>query len=275
MAQFARLARVERLHTRVTGALARQVIRAERQAAPLAFPKESELSRQLGVSRTVLRESMKVLADKGLVAMKPRAGTRAQPRSQWRLLDPDILAWQAEAGAGADFLRDLCEVRLAIEPTAAGFAAVRASPEEIGRIADCLHRREARPAGADRDEITRLDLDFHTAVVAASHNPLLVELSRVIRPPLRTALSATAGFPSAAELGLEARHALLKALRRRDPMAARRAAEQIVGLAMLAVEKAIRAEGRGPRGGSAASRGAEFGKGGTRDDLPATGDREP
>ena len=85
----------ERLHARIVRALARQVLLAEQKPEPLAFPKEDELGRQLGVSRTILRESMKVLADKGMVEMKPRAGTPARPRSQWRLLDPDILLWQA------------------------------------------------------------------------------------------------------------------------------------------------------------------------------------
>jgi DNA-binding FadR family transcriptional regulator len=205
----------------------------------LRFPKESDLSRELGVSRTVLRESMKVLADKGMVEVKPKAGTRARPRSEWRLLDPDILAWQAEVQPSAGFLRQLCEVRLAIEPTAAGFAAVRASRHEVGALERCLDAREAAPA-VDLEAIIRLDLEFHAAIVAASRNPLLAELSGIIRAPIATALSCTARYPATLELGLAAHRELLEAVRRHDPMAARRAADEVVGLAMLAVEKAIR-----------------------------------
>jgi len=123
------------LHERITGELARRVIRAQRERLPVAFPNETQLCRQLGVSRTILRESMKVLVDNGMVEMRPRAGTRARPRCQWRLLDPDILSWQAELEPDSLFLRDLCEVRLAIEPTASGFAAVRATAAEIDEIA--------------------------------------------------------------------------------------------------------------------------------------------
>lgn len=235
--------RRERLHTRITGELARRVIEAERSSEELLFPREADLCRQLGVSRTVLRESMKVLVDKQMVEMKPRAGTRARPRSEWRLLDPDILAWQAEINADAAFLRDLCEVRLAIEPTAAGFAAVRATAAEIEEIEESLRRRESKPAKA-AEEIIDLDLDFYMAVVQASHNPLLQELSAIIRRPFRTALSVTSRFPSTVALGIQAHQRLLAALRKRDPMAARRAAEEAVGLAMLAVEKAIRSAGR-------------------------------
>lgn len=248
------LAEVTTLHARVTGALARHVIDAERTQTRVAFPREADLCQQLGVSRTVLRESMKVLADKGMVEMKRRAGTRSRPRSEWHLLDPDILGWQAEAHPDAQFLRDLCEVRLAIEPTAAGYAAVRATQQEIEAIQGLLDAREAKTASSKADDIIQLDLSFHTAVVAASHNPLLEQLTSIIREPFRTALACTSRFRSTVELGLDAHHALVECLRRREPLGARRAAEKIVGLAMLAVEKAITSETRGRSGQTAAAR---------------------
>ncbi len=230
----------EKLHTRVTALLARQVIEADQARTPIVFPREADLCRQLGVSRTVLRESMKVLADKGMVEMKPRTGTRARPRSQWRLLDPDILAWQAEVYPDARFLRDLCEVRLAIEPTAAGFAAVRATAEEIAKIERYLNRRESVLKTANLEQAIDLDLDFLAEVVNASHNPLLQQLSATIRAPLRIALSYTSRYRANVQLDLEAHRNLLDALLRRDPIGARRAAEEAVGLAMLAVEKVAR-----------------------------------
>jgi len=234
----------ERLHTRVTRELARRVIESDRTRAVLAFPREADLCAQLGVSRTVLRESMKVLADKGMVEMKPRAGTHSRPRPEWRQLDPDILVWQAESHPDAQFLRDLCEVRLAIEPTAAGFAAVRATADDLRRIESCLRERESRDAAAAPGELIDLDLRFHMAVVAASRNPLLIELNGIIRQPFRTALACTLRFRSAVELSLHAHRTLLESLCRKDPMEARRAAEQVVGFAMLAVERAIRAKRR-------------------------------
>jgi DNA-binding FadR family transcriptional regulator len=240
----------ERLHTRIVRALARQVLLSDQDPKRLSFPKENELSRQLGVSRTILRESMKVLVDKGMVEMKPRAGTRARPRSQWRLLDPDILAWQAEFQPSPELLRSLCEVRLAIEPTAASFAAVRATDEELQAIAQCL---EDRASGRRRtaQQIVDLDLEFHAAVVDASHNPLLVQLSASISKPIRMVFACTARFASTLELGLDAHRSLLETLRRRDPLAARRAAEEVVGISMLAVESVIQSQqpkGRPPRG---------------------------
>jgi DNA-binding FadR family transcriptional regulator len=247
---FSRIAAPENLHERVTRTLALRVMQAEQAGQELYFPNEGELCQQLGVSRTILREAVKVLADKGMVEVKPRSGTRARPRTEWRLLDPDILNWQARLGPDSGFLRALCEVRLAIEPTAAGFAAVRATPDELASVGLCLERREVIFAPEDPAEAITLELRFHQAVVAASHNPLLVELSTTIREPYRMALHYTARQPASALLGLAAHWRLFEALRTKDPMAARTAAEEIVGLAMLAVEAAIRTQVKptaGPR----------------------------
>jgi len=174
-----------------------------------------------------------------MVAMKPRAGTHSKPRAAWRLLDPDILSWQAAAGADAAFVRDLCEVRLAIEPTAAGFAAVRATEDELERIESCLEqrRRAARLSAGER--MIELDLDFQSAVVKASHNPMLVQLSASIREPFRMALALATRYRASVRLGLEAHETLLGSLRRRDPLGARHAAEEVVGLAMLAIEDSL------------------------------------
>jgi DNA-binding FadR family transcriptional regulator len=138
-------------------------------------------------------------------------------------------------------------VRLAIEPTAASFAAVRATAQELESIEQCLDRRRSATRESAAEDLIDQDLEFHAAIVAASHNPMLRQLCEVIRAPFRTALNCMARFASTAQLGLEAHEALLAALRQRNPLAARRAAEDVVGVAMLAVEKAARAEARRTR----------------------------
>ena len=173
---FARLAVPENLHGRVTRALGLHLIKAEAAGEPVSFPNEAGLCEQLGVSRSILREAVKVLADKGMLEVRPRSGTRSRPRVDWNLLDPDILCWQAEAKPDGRFLRELCEVRLAIEPTASGFAAVRATAEETEAIAECLERRETLD-GSTPAEIVESNLRFYEAVVAASHNPMFRQLN--------------------------------------------------------------------------------------------------
>ncbi len=228
-----------KLHGAVTHELALKIIEAELKSEQISFPNEAELSTQLGVSRTVVREAMKVLVDKGMVEMRPRAGTRSRPRTAWNLLDPDILTWQAELTPDEKFLLDLCEVRLAIERTASGFAAVRATQEELDEIARSLMLRESLPPDAPLETIVDMDWQFFNAVISASHNPLLVNLNQIIRVPFRTTLLYTFRSATTIVLALKAQRDLFKALHRKDPVAAGKAAERAVGVAMLAVEERV------------------------------------
>jgi GntR family galactonate operon transcriptional repressor len=252
---FAQVQPSDNLHSRVTRALALEVIRADRNATPLAFPNEAELCKQLGVSRSILREAVKVLADKGMVTVRPRSGTRSRARSDWNQLDPDILAWQTQLNPDPCFLRDLCEVRLAIEPIAAGFAALRASQEEIALIRTCLGRRLEIVAAQDLEAAVEADLQYHTAVVAASHNPLFQQLNATIHAPFRAALSYTLLLPASVALELEEYRKVTDAIEQRNPLAARRSAEEIVGFAMLAVEQVIRDHEARSKGSATSKRG--------------------
>jgi GntR family galactonate operon transcriptional repressor len=257
---FAQLESTESLHSRVTRALALQVIKSERNGELISFPNEAELCKQLGVSRSILREAVKVLEDKGMVQVRPRSGTQALPRLQWNQLDPDILAWQAHLKPDPRFLLDLCEVRLAIEPTAAGFAALRATEEEIANIRECLGHRLQITASEDLEGAVDADLRFHTAVVVASHNPLFRQLNATIREPFRVALSYTLLLPASVALELEEYRTLTEAIEQRSPLEARRSAEEIVGFAMLAVEQVIRDHEAASNPPSASRRGKK-GKG--------------
>jgi len=233
-----------KLHGAVTRELAIQIIEADRRSEIIAFPNEGELAAKLGVSRTVVREAMKVLVDKGMVEMRPRAGTRSRLRSEWKLLDPEILAWQAELRPDSQFLLQLCEVRLAIEPTASGFAAVRATQDQLDEIARRLMTREALPKDAPLEKIVDLDWSFFHAVVAASQNPLLINLDAIIRVPFRTTLLYTFRSATTIALALKAQQDLFRALHKHDPVAASKAAERAVGVAMLEVQEKLDAENK-------------------------------
>ena len=84
------------------------------------------------------------------------------------------------------------------------------------------------------------DVQYHRAVIAASHNPLFLQLNTTIRDPFRMALSYTLRLPASVAVELEEYRALTEAIESRNPLAARRSAEEIVGFAMLAVEQVIR-----------------------------------
>src|SRR2546426_11870971 len=59
---------------------------------------EGDLCRHFQVSRTVLREAVKVLAAKGLIELRLKTGMHVRPRDQWNMVDPDLLGWLCEAG---------------------------------------------------------------------------------------------------------------------------------------------------------------------------------
>ena len=106
------------------------------------FP-EVELCETYGVSRTVLREAVKMLTAKGLFGSRPRQGTRVLPESQWNLLDPDVLRWLLERKFSIELLIEFTEVRLAIEPKAAARAARVASSEDKAMIMAAIERMMA------------------------------------------------------------------------------------------------------------------------------------
>jgi DNA-binding FadR family transcriptional regulator len=176
------------LHGQVVNELGRRVVGGGYPAGAL-LPNEEQLCQELQVSRTALREAVKVLAAKGLLESRPRVGTRVRDKSLWNLLDPDILAWRCATGADAEFLRHLTELREIIEPAAAGLAAASRSPAQLADIATALHHMEHAP---DIAAWVEADLEFHTAILKATNNPLLMPLAAIIRSALGTLLSVAA-----------------------------------------------------------------------------------
>jgi GntR family galactonate operon transcriptional repressor len=174
------------IHAGVVQAIGRRIVRGELGPGEI-LPEQTELSRLLGVSRTVVREATKVLATKGLVESRSKRGTVVLPRSSWRLLDPDVLTWLTEAGPDPAFLRNVFEVRRIIEPAAARLAAERASPAELEAIGGAL---EAMATAADGAAYLLADVQYHEILVAATHNAHLVQLVAAFGPAFQAGLRA-------------------------------------------------------------------------------------
>jgi DNA-binding FadR family transcriptional regulator len=190
------------------------------------MPNEDHLAAELGVSRTVVREAIKVLQAKGLVEVKPRTGTRVRPRRSWHLLDADVVAWQfADMERGED-MRELYEIRATIEATAARLAAERRTEEQLDEIE--AHQRRIEAASAEPMALRAADLDFHGAVVDAAHNSLLSHVSAMIR----VALEAASEPPAPESNGDEAllRAAVATAIRDGDAGASETAMRSLVDI---------------------------------------------
>lgn len=141
-----------------------------------------ELEQDFGISKSVLREALRVLASKGLIDTKQKRGTVVSPRSSWNLLDADMLRWQG-GEPDAAFLANLAEVRRIVEPAAAQLAATRRSEADLEALRAAL--QEMSDAASDPGAAVEADLAFHRALLDAAHNELLSRMEVVIEAGLR------------------------------------------------------------------------------------------
>ena len=139
---------------------------------------EVEFAEALDVSRGALREAMQVLAAKGLVESRPKAGTKVLPRTRWNLLDPDVLAWAFSGEPDPVLVRGIFELRAVVEPAAARFAAQRRDREDLRAMKDALATMRRHTLATDAGKAA--DRDFHDAILRATRNPALVVLSASI-----------------------------------------------------------------------------------------------
>lgn len=155
-----------------------------------SFPTEAELSQQFNISRSVTREAVKMLTAKGLLASRPRQGIRVMPSSQWNMFDPDVLSWTLNARPSLDLLREFTQLRIAIEPEAARLAAEnRHDKARMKAIGDALERM--RKADLGQDDPLSADIEFHTAILAASNNRFFLQLRQFIQVALRVSIAST------------------------------------------------------------------------------------
>lgn len=182
------------------------------------LPTEAALSESLDVSRTALREAIKILSAKGLIESRPKTGTRVKPRSSWNLLDPDVLSWHFPDPDPA-FLYALFETRLIIEPNTVAMAAVRATPDEIKAIGDAYDAMEKAELGTEAVYIT--DLQFHQAILNASGNDFMKSFGMLIETALIGSFRLSSGGPKAHVQSLPDHHAVYAAISHRDPDEAR------------------------------------------------------
>lgn len=161
------------------------------------FPIEAALCEQYGVSRSVLREAVKMLTAKGLLSSRPRHGTWVQPEEAWNFLDPDVLRWLLERKLSFQLLTEFTQMRMAVEPVAAAMAARTAGREDNAIIMSAINRMIAAEHGDD-DPLTS-DIAFHVAVMRASGNRFYAQLCDMIDTAARFSIRATNYFKGVAQ----------------------------------------------------------------------------
>ncbi len=229
-------ARRPRVRRNVTAAIAEDIC-AERYASGSTLPRENDLCEIYGVSRTVIRESLKVLESKGLVRGKPRIGTSVCDKDDWNILDQDVLEWMGPHIADFDILGSILEARRTIEPAAAEYAAERATAREIADLENAW--QQMRDSGDDPESFTEADVTFHKVLLGASHNQVFQRLSSAMHAGLKYALHASNVAADSRDEAIAVHGELVEALRLRDRDAARACAHRMLDLAArdLAVER--------------------------------------
>lgn len=207
------------LHDHVIQALGRRIVRGDLRSGDV-LPREDVLAGQMDVSRTVLREAVKVLAAKGLVESRPKVGTRVRDAKFWHQLDGQVLAWRCASMPTDDFVQKLVEMREVIEPAAAAAAARRCDAQQLEAM-DAAYA--AMVAAANMEEWTTADVAFHEAILDATNNELMISLFSVVETSLETFFSLSARAAKNFKYSLPHHHKVLEAIRRRQPQAARRA----------------------------------------------------
>jgi len=179
---------------------------------------ENTLAEKFGVSRTVIREAVKILSSKGLCGIRRGIGTRVEPRTAWRLLDEDVLAWHQSAPPRVETMAQLMEMRLILEPNAAKWAATRATESDLDAIVQAVATMEQ--SKSDADAFVVADAGFHRAVLRAAHNEFMAALEGVIYAALLTSIGLTNNDPADNESSIPFHRAVSDAIARQDGDAA-------------------------------------------------------
>lgn len=235
---------VKNVHRHTLDTLGKSIL-AGRYAVGACLPPEPLLCEELGVSRTVVREAIKSLVAKGLLTTGPKVGTRVLSDAQWNWFDPDVIGWQAHAGLTPEFLRDLQELRLVVEPAAVRMAAEKASDEDIAQMEDAyLGMKTAIEQGGD---YVVHDLRFHQGLLHASHNRMLVQMGKALSALLRTSFEISTRIQDGPRSSLPMHRAVLDAVIQHAPDKAERAIMVLINGANDDIEQVLSSRSKLPR----------------------------
>jgi DNA-binding FadR family transcriptional regulator len=221
------------LHESVLDALGTAI--ASGAMAPGEVVRIEELAGTQGVSRSVIREAIRVLESMGMLTTRRRVGVTVAEKSAWNVFDPRIIRWRLDGDDRPTQLASLGELRRGIEPVAAALAARRATPEQCGAMTGAVMDMAVHGKSGDLQAYLDADLRFHQTLLAASGNEMLAALTEVISEVLigRTHHGLMPDHPNPAAIRLHADVA--EAVRSGDPAAAEQAMRDIITEAAQAI----------------------------------------
>lgn len=226
------------LYAHVVEVLGQEIIDGDMPAGTIVFA--DQLCERLGVSRSVVRESLRTLSSMGLVEARPQVGTRVLPSTKWDLLNPHVVKWRAQGPDYVQQMHQLLELRLGIEQAAARLASVRISPDDAQLILQSgLKMRQAFDT-KDTRAFFAADATFHRLLLEGTDNAVIAQLADTIGAVLHVRGNDTR--PGMHDLTLESveRHLeLAKALVNGDSAKAQASALSLVEATLLEFENLL------------------------------------
>ncbi|KUO11093.1 FadR/GntR family transcriptional regulator [Streptomyces sp. DSM 15324] len=199
---------------------------------PGSVLRTDELAQRFDVSRSVMREAVRVLESMHLVESRRRVGVTVRPKAEWNVYDPQVIRWRLAGADRPHQLRSLTVLRSAIEPVAAGLAARHATAEQCAELTECALGMVAHSRGHRLEGYLLHDIAFHRVILTASGNEMFARLGDVVAEVLagRTQHRIMFEDPDPAAVTLHVR--LAEAIRAGDSTGAEQLARGIMAGAL-------------------------------------------
>lgn len=171
------------------------------------LPNENILSQELNVSRTTLREAIRILVTQNLLEIRRGKGTFVINN------DLDIYQLNKLNNTSSD-LKDLLELRLIIEPMAVYYATNRATDKEIENI--LYYGKEVEKKILNNEDRSNEEQYFHNAIAKASHNAFIKDLMPIINKAINKAVILSKEFDKINELTLRDHQMIMDFMKARN-----------------------------------------------------------
>ena len=229
------------LSYQVTEELGRAIINGD-YGPDDVLPRESDLCVSFGISRTAVREAVKMLSAKGLVSSKQRRGIRVMPAEDWNIFDPDLLTWSLEGTPSRRVVKEFFQLRVAVETEAAALAARSATSDDKAAIAAAVRRMRDAPEYSETS--IAADVDFHVAILYATNNRFYIRLRDFIRAALGVTIHFTTPAANSYEEVVIAHEKVLHAIERADTEQARSTLRRLIEDSYALIETSADPDGQ-------------------------------
>lgn len=176
---------MSKLHVQVARKIARGILSGDLVQGS-KIPNEQTLCEQFSVSRTALREALKLLISKGLLLSKSKVGTTVMDKENWNFFDPQLLEWMDGLENSNTFNQQFLGLRKAIEPEACALAAQNASAQQRIELSSTFQKMETIAKKFNQERWVEVDMYFHRLIFLSTGNDFYLPFGNVLATIFRS-----------------------------------------------------------------------------------------